>query len=98
MRIVYRARQRKDENQSEIVAALRKVGVKVYVCGHPYDLLARWNGQWWVIEVKTESGRFRKSQELDMQELAQREKGECPVIVARNADDAMWAMGITRVG
>ena len=87
-----------DANQREIVDALRKVGARVYVTGHPYDLLVRYSKQWWIIEVKYGNAGFTPSQTKDMQELADCEHGECPVIVVRNVQDALWALGVCRYG
>ena len=43
---------RVDGPQAEIVAALRKMGVKVWVIKQPVDLLTRWAGLWLPLEIK----------------------------------------------
>lgn len=80
------------------MADLRRVGIKVYVIGHPYDLLMRWSKRWWIVEVKYDDGGFTPSQVKDMAELAVLEGGYCPVIVARNTQDVFWALGLNKNG
>lgn len=46
---------RTDQNQQEIVKALRDAGASVWVIGLPVDLLVGYNGQTFLVEVKTDS-------------------------------------------
>lgn len=46
---------RTDENQKEIVRALRKIGCTVYVIGLPVDLLVGFRGRNFLMEVKVDS-------------------------------------------
>lgn len=43
---------RVDENQPDIVEALRKVGATVYIVGRPLDLLVGFRKKNWLLEVK----------------------------------------------
>lgn len=44
---------RVDKNQSEIVSALRAAGAYVWIIGLPVDLLVGYNGQTFLVEVKS---------------------------------------------
>ena len=44
---------RVDDNQADIVAALRKIGASVYVIGLPVDLLCGYRGRSIALEVKS---------------------------------------------
>ena len=46
---------RVDQNQEEIVKALRDAGAYVCIIGLPVDLLVGYNGQTFLVEVKTNS-------------------------------------------
>ncbi len=58
---------RRDSTEKDIVAALRKIGCKVYILGLPLDLLV-WHrgsngiGRTLLVEVKVEGGRYTKQQ------------------------------------
>ena len=51
---------RTDNNQADIVKALRKVGVEVHIIDEPVDLLCGYRGRWSVMDVKNLEGRGRK--------------------------------------
>ena len=54
--------RKRDANQSEIVAALRKMGIEVFEVEEPMDLLC-WDGLLYrPVEVKTEKGRLTPQQ------------------------------------
>lgn len=53
---------RTDDNQAEIVKALRKVGVQVEYIKKPLDLLCALGKRNVLIEVKDEDGRLTKEQ------------------------------------
>ena len=59
-----RHRLRRDANEKEIVQALRDAGAYVVRLHMPVDLLVGYRGTNFLIEVKTEKGRFTKSQRL----------------------------------
>jgi hypothetical protein len=46
---------RVDQNQVEIVKALRDAGAYVWIIGLPVDLLVGYNGQTYLVEIKTNS-------------------------------------------
>ena len=46
---------RVDANQDQIVSALRAAGAYVWIIGLPVDLLVGYNGQTYLVEVKTNS-------------------------------------------
>lgn len=49
---------RVDENQAEIVAAMREAGASVWVIGLPVDLLVGYAGRWALVEVKRMVGKL----------------------------------------
>jgi len=57
---------RSDGNQPSIIAALRKIGAKVYFIGLPVDLLVAFRGRTFLMECKDRSagkrGKLTKTQ------------------------------------
>jgi hypothetical protein len=47
---------RRDANESELVAAARKMGAKVWLLALPVDLLVLWRGRFHMAEVKLPAG------------------------------------------
>ncbi len=89
-----RRASRKDANQSLIVKALRRVGVKVYVLNEPMDLLTGFGGVLRVVEIKDgarvpSQRRLKPSQEKFMSEFA-----DCPVFKVETIGEALAAHGI----
>jgi Holliday junction resolvase len=80
-----------DANQSEVVAALRKVGASVVSlanCGNGIpDLLVGYRGVNYLIEVKTQAGRLTE----DQKEFKKAWNGSS-VIVAKTAEFAIYAI------
>lgn len=72
-----RRHSRPDENQEEIVKALRKAGVLVAVIGRPVDLLTYHGGHFLPLEIKRPKARPRKDQEAQKLFL---DMTGCPVI------------------
>jgi hypothetical protein len=52
---------RTDDNQHELVEALKKIGAKCYFIGKPVDLLCGYRGSNWLIEVKRPDKRGQQS-------------------------------------
>ena len=77
--------KRKDENQADIVKALRKAGAYVIVQDHP-DLLTYYEGWWLPLEVKSAKGKLTKRQK----ELT--EATDCPVVTT--PEEALHAIGV----
>jgi len=48
---------RVDENQAEIVAALRQAGATVWIIGLPVDLVCGYGGKTLLMEIKTVTGK-----------------------------------------
>src|SRR5271156_3287847 len=77
-----------DENQSEIVDALRQAGISVWIIKQPVDLLFHHCGRFGLIEVKKPSfKRARKDQERQSAFLA-----TYAVPVVRTAEEALAAV------
>lgn len=77
---------RVDENQEEIVKALRKIGAAVEVLGLPLDLLVSHRGRTMVIECKTATGKLTKYQ----REFLSRWPGEAHIVYS--PEDAVAAV------
>lgn len=77
---------RSDNTQGEIVAALRKACVSVWVIGRPVDLLTYYRGRWLPLEIKTRS-KLRMDQEAQTKLLA-----TYAVPVVRSAQEALDAV------
>lgn len=52
-----------DDNQEEIVKALRKIGVSVEIIGKPVDLLLWHRGHYSLMEIKNLEGRDRLTED-----------------------------------
>ena len=81
-----------DKNQTEIVEALRAVGVDVYITsdvgrGFP-DLVCGYNGKTYLLEIKTMKGRMTDSEKA----FHACWKGHCAVV--RNVQQALKVCGI----
>lgn len=72
-----------DENQPEIIKALKAAGVQVEVIGKPVDLLLCCRGETSLMEIKAADGRFTK----DQVEFMARWPGK--VFVARTPEEAV---------
>jgi hypothetical protein len=72
---------RRDRNEKQIVDGLRAIGAKVLRIPNP-DLLVLFNGQLFLIEIKTRTGRPTRSQ-LDLSEQG------WPIHVARSLPAAL---------
>ncbi len=79
----YRRTHRSDHNQKQIVAALRKIGARVYIIDRPVDLLVEYRERWIVLEVKQENGRLSKGQK-DFFAMTQ-----APAAVVKSAEQAI---------
>lgn len=84
-----------DDNQPDIVKALRMAGAYVCIVGQPYDLLVAWRGLWHVLEVKDPS-KSPAQQALTPAQLDTLAKlrGAAPLHVVRSVDEALCAVGI----
>jgi len=84
---------RRDENEGEIVAALRVVGALVFPISAKDipDLLVGWRGCWHVVEVKSEDGELTKGQERF---AALARASGLPHHEVRSIEEAFRALGI----
>ena len=72
-----------DDNQPDIIRALKAVGCSVEIIGKPMDLLICHRGETILLECKATDGRYTK----DQVEFLARWPGR--VIVARSAEEAV---------
>lgn len=72
-----------DDNQPDIIRALKAIGVSVEIIGKPVDLLICHRGETALLECKALDGRFTK----DQVEFMARWPGK--VIVARTPEEAV---------
>ena len=77
----------RDANEPEIIAALEKVGASVYPLDLPLDLLVGYRGKTYLVEVKSEKGRYTEGQE----EFMETWRGQIDVV--RSVDQALQAIG-----
>lgn len=77
-----------DSNQTEIVKALRRVGVSVEVIGKPVDLLICHRGETALMEVKNPDGRDELTK--DQVEFIARWPGKLHIV--RSIGDALTAV------
>lgn len=86
---LHRYAAKRDANEGEIVAALRKAGVVVWMLPRPFDLLCGHGGRLVGLEVKDGKGRLTDQQETDM---ALCRRLGLPVYVVRSAEEAIEAV------
>ena len=79
---------RRDDNESGIVNDLRKVGAKVYPMSKPCDLLVRFAGRLYLMEVANPENKYRQREEAQMKFL-----NEWEVPIVRTADEAFRIIG-----
>lgn len=87
---IHRHAARSDENQPQIIEALRNAGAKVYHIRQPLDLLVAFRGKFYVMEVKTPTGTLSPSQKDVIQEMAY---AGCWPNLVRSPEDALRAIG-----
>lgn len=75
---------RRDENETEIVKALRACGYKVMRLNE-FDLLVHGHGDLYMLECKTEDGVLKQSQK-DMISLG------WPLVIVRSPEEALQAV------
>lgn len=74
---------RSDDNQAEIIRALREIGCRVYCIKEPVDLLLCYRKRFLAMEVKTPEGRLTAQQAKFIAEC------DGPVLVARDPEEAV---------
>ena len=72
-------KNRRDGNETKLVAALRKAGCQIQLIDKPTDALAFYRGRVSLLEFKTQKGKLTPSQAAFSQTW--------PIIVIRNLDD-----------
>lgn len=83
--------KRIDSSQPEIVAALRKAGVDVFIVGYPVDLLTHYKGRWLPLEAKAVGSRPRKDQAA--QQALMR---ACAIPRVTTPEEALMAVGVIK--
>ncbi len=81
----------RDQNEPEVVAALRKAGAFVYVMREPLDLLVGFQGQTYLLEVKMpKKGRITPAQVKFFDEWPNENAH-----VVRTCEEALTVIGAT---
>ena len=80
-------KNRRDNNEPEIVEALKEHDCSVERMDKPADLLVGYKGENYIIEVKSEDGKLTPSQKS----FKKRHKGQYSVV--RSVDDALAVVG-----
>jgi hypothetical protein len=93
---------RRDANEAELVAAARKVGIKVWPLDTPCDLLVAWNGKLYAVEVKLpegpKGGLKDKTLTYDQKIFASDlQDQDCELIVWRTVDDVLKFVALRNV-
>lgn len=92
--MIRRPLHRSDANQSLIVSALRKAGVKVEIIGEPLDLLTGYKGVLRLIEVKDGDRPASERKLRQRQKDFMRVWEEFPVYKVETIQEAFAAHGI----
>jgi hypothetical protein len=87
---VYQYNARTDQNQAEIVAALRGVGAGVWYVRLPFDLLVGFRGRLYLLDCKTGKEGFNERQKLSLRLL---EACSCTATAVHDVDEALKAIG-----
>ncbi len=85
---LYRIDARRDDNEPEIVKALRKVGAQVEQIRQPCDLAVSFRDQHYLIEVENPESKYRKRKQKQLDTFA---KMRIPLV--RTPDDALRVIG-----
>jgi hypothetical protein len=88
-----RYRQRKDENQKDLVSELIAVGCSVYVMHAPADLLVGYRGKTYLFEVK-DPNKVPSKRKLTKAQLSFRETWRGHYTKIETSEDAMRDMGV----
>jgi hypothetical protein len=85
---------RKDENQAEIVLALRKMGCKVFILDAPLDLLVGHRGKLHLLEVK-DGSKFPSHRRLTTNEAIFFDEWRgYPLHVVESVEQALALFGV----
>jgi hypothetical protein len=83
---------RRDENEPEIVLALRRVGACVFALNDEIaDLAVLFRNRWFLIEVKGEKGEL-----THRQSVAREVVGDEPLPIVRTIEEALQAIGAVK--
>lgn len=85
---LHRYAKRRDENEPEIVRALRDIGASIKRLDD-VDLLVGWRGRNFLLEIKTAKGPLKSSQE----DMVRTWRGQYEIV--RSIDEALRVIGAT---
>jgi len=82
-------RHRSDNNQKDIVSALRKIGAKVWLIGEPVDALVAYRKQTWLMEFKNKEwyNKLTPAQKVFFEEWI-----GGPLLIVHTAEQAIEAI------
>ena len=94
-----RRAKRRDENEAEIVAALRQLGCLVWQLDEPCDLLVVWKGQKHLLEVKNPDGKAKNRRKVltKRQRETWKQWGE-HITIVKSLSEAFRAIGAEVAG
>lgn len=87
--------KKRDENEAEIVMALRQVGAEVWR-SDDWDLTVAFRGRWHCIEVKTNEAQSKRKTSTAERQREHRDRAErcgCTIPVVWSVDMALAAIG-----
>jgi hypothetical protein len=88
---LYRIDARRDDNEPDIVSALKKAGAKVEQLRQPCDLAVTFRGRHYLIEVDNPESKYRKRKQKQLDTFA---KMQIPMV--QTADDALQVIGAVK--
>lgn len=92
-----RAIHRKDNNQDEVIAALKGAGATVEIIGKPLDLLVGYRRQWLMMEIKStkyELSRTPTATRKRQMAFAERHPNGGPIATVTDVDGALRAIAL----
>ena len=85
---LYRRDARRDDNERDIIKALKRVGAQVEQMSRPCDLAVTFRSRHYLIEVDNPESKYRKRKEKQLETL---ERMRIPLV--QTADEALRVIG-----
>lgn len=85
---IHRRAARRDQNEAEIISALRRVGAQVEQMSKPCDLAVKFRYRHYLLEVDNPESKYRKR---DAKQLETLERMGIPMV--RTAEEALREIG-----
>lgn len=93
---IWRRDAKRDTVEPAIVEALQRAGAKVWRLSLPLDLLVGHRGRFVLLEVKSNTRKPDKRQQVQTDTIAECQTGGLPVYLVRTPEEALRAVGAVR--